>query len=430
MRLFESYKYRYLIFALIFSGYLLVYFHRLCPAVLALDIQEAFSIGGALMGVMASAYFYPYALMQLPTGLLVDRWGPRRIVSSFLVIAGVGAFLMAYTDSLALAVFGRVLVGLGVATLFVSNFKLISAWFSPKQFVIVGGFFMTMGGMGALLASAPLAWISGWIGWRQTFAVVGGMTFVMALLIFVFVRNSPVDIGLPPLQSREKTRSNSHLTLWQGLKSVVTAGRFWPVSIWTFCSHGIAFSFGGLWGGPFLMQFYGLSKSAAGGILSTFALALIFGAPLLGWGANRFGRKVVMVGCSTLLLIVCLSMYFFMNWLNSTWLYILFFCFFVAGGAVGPIQATVSKELFPAELEGTAMGSVNIFPFFGGAVFPIWVGLFMEEDGALHTAVSNAYQKMFLFYVVVALIALAAAGLTPETLGQDADSEDFKLRKK
>ena len=125
----RSYNYRYVICALIFSGYVLVFFQRLCPAVLALDIQAAFGVGGTLLGVLASAYFYPYALMQLPTGLLVDIWGPRYTVSLFFVIAALGAVLMSVTERLPIAVFGRVLVKLGVSTLFVSNFKLIAEWF-------------------------------------------------------------------------------------------------------------------------------------------------------------------------------------------------------------------------------------------------------------------------------------------------------------
>jgi len=425
----KSYAYRYVICGLIFSGYVLVFFQRLCPAVLALDIQAAFGVGGTLLGVLASAYFYPYALMQLPTGLLVDRWGPRYTVSFFFVIAALGAVLMSRTHSLYIAVFGRVLVGLGVSTLFVSNFKLIAEWFAPRQFVIVGGLFMAMGGVGALLASAPLAWISSLLGWRMTLAAVGAMTFGMAVLIFVFVRNRPSDMGLAPIRTEPSAGPGPGMPLWQGLKTVVTAGRFWPVSIWAFFAPGIAFAVGGLWGGPFLMQVYGLSKSAAGGVLSMFALSLIVGSPLLGWAANRLGRKTVLIGCSALLLLAALTLCLFMTRLNLAGLYVLFFCIFAAGGAAGTIQAAVSKELFPMEIAGTAMGCVNIFPFFGGAFFQILVGTFFTgEETGVRSAALNAYQKMFLVYCAGALLSLAAACLMRETLdrGSEAGVADLK----
>jgi sugar phosphate permease len=425
----KSYRYRYVICALIFSGYVLVFFQRLCPAVLALDIQAAFGVGGTLLGVLASAYFYPYALMQLPTGLLVDLWGPRYTVSFFFVIAAIGALLMSYTNSLTIAVFGRVMVGLGVSTLFVSNFKLIAEWFAPRQFVIIGGLFMAMGGVGALLASAPLAWISSLMGWRMTLAAVGVMTFVMAVLIFVFVRNRPSDMGLAPVRTGPAVGAGPELPLWQGLRTVVTSGRFWPVSIWAFFAPGIAFAVGGLWGGPFLMQVYGLSKPAAGGVLSMFALSLIFGSPLLGWVANRLGRKIVLICCSSLMLLACLSLYLFMTRLNPVGLYVLFFCIFLAGGAAGPIQAAVSKELFPMAIAGTAMGFVNIFPFFGGAFFQILVGMFFagDETGA-RSVILGAYQKMFLVYCVGAIVSLVASCLMTETLDREDGGADSDLK--
>lgn len=425
----KSYNYRYVICALIFSGYVLVFFQRLCPAVLALDIQASFGVGGTLLGVLASAYFYPYALMQLPTGLLVDRWGPRYTVSFFFVIAALGALLMSHTNSLATAVFGRVMVGLGVSTLFVSNFKLIAEWFAPRQFVVMGGLFMAMGGVGALLASAPLAWISSLIGWRITLAAVGVMTFVMAVLILIFVRNRPSDMGLAPIRTGPAAGSGPGMPLWQGFKTVVTAGRFWPISIWAFFAPGIAFAVGGLWGGPFLMQVYGLSKPAAGGVLSMFALSLILGSPLLGWVANRLGRKIVLIGCSTLMLLASLTLYLFMTRLNTAGLYVLFFCIFLAGGAAGPIQAAVSKELFPMAIAGTAMGCVNIFPFLGGAFFQILVGMFIAGDETgLRSVFLGAYQKMFLIYCVGALVSLVASCLMPETLDRGDEVEDSGLK--
>ncbi|RLF54245.1 MAG: MFS transporter, partial [Thermoplasmata archaeon] len=156
--------YRYFICLLIFLCYVLVFFHRLCPAVIALDIQASFGIGGTLLGLLGSAYFYSYAAMQLPTGLMADSWGPRKTVSVFFLLAGIGSILMGVATNLPLAIAGRILVGVGVSTVFVCNFKLLSEWFTVRQFVIMGGVFMMMGGVGALISSAPLAWVSTVIG--------------------------------------------------------------------------------------------------------------------------------------------------------------------------------------------------------------------------------------------------------------------------
>ena len=111
--------YRYLICLLIFLCYVLVFFHRLCPAVIALDIQSSFGISGTLLGVLGSAYFYAYAIMQLPTGLMADSWGPRKTVAVFLILAAVGSVVMGLAPNLAVAILGRILVGIGVSTVFV-----------------------------------------------------------------------------------------------------------------------------------------------------------------------------------------------------------------------------------------------------------------------------------------------------------------------
>ncbi len=184
-------RYRYIICLLIFLSYVLVFFHRLCPAVIALDIQSSFGISGTLLGVLGSAYFYSYAIMQLPTGLMADSWGPRKTVSVFLLLAGVGSIVMGIASNLAVAVIGRVLVGIGVSTVFVCNFKLLSEWFTPRLFIIMGSAFMSMGGIGALSASTPLAWISNVIGWRMTFLSVGIITLLMADCEQMRIRGRP-----------------------------------------------------------------------------------------------------------------------------------------------------------------------------------------------------------------------------------------------
>jgi MFS family permease len=132
---------------------------------------------GALIGLLSSAYFYPYALMQIPTGLLSDSWGPRRTISLFLIIACAGSVLLGMASSPFWAVTGRVLVGLGVSTLFVCTLKILSQWFHAREFATMTGLFMALGGLGYLAAAGPLAFLSSRIGWRTSFLFVGGITW-------------------------------------------------------------------------------------------------------------------------------------------------------------------------------------------------------------------------------------------------------------
>jgi sugar phosphate permease len=396
--------------------YILVFFHRLCPAVIALDIQASFGLSGTLLGVLGSAYFYAYAIMQLPTGLLADSWGPRKTVSSFFILAGIGSILMGVAPSLSAAIVGRIMVGIGVSTVFVCNFKLLSEWFTPRQFLIMGAAFMVTGGLGALSSSAPLAWISNAIGWRMALVLVGAITLLMAGLVHGFVRDRPEEIGLTPVKSKDAVLTEK-IGLMDGMKMVILSGRFWPIAIWAFCVVGISFAVGGLWGGPYLMHVYGLSKTAAGGVLSTFALALILGSPLFGWLGNRWGRKPILIFCSAALMAVCGLMSWRVDTLPLPAIYILFFCFFVTGGAIGPVVATVSKELFPIAIAGTSVGIVNLFPFAGATFFQILIGAVLTAQSHGNPTYSAlGYKYMFLICLSGATLSLATAIIMKETL--------------
>jgi sugar phosphate permease len=273
-----------------------------------------------------------------------------------------------------------------------------------------------MGGIGALFSSAPLAWVSNVIGWRMTFLSVGIITLLMAALAYAFVRNRPSEIGLPPINP-VREEAQIEIGLMNGMRMVITSGRFWPPAVWAFCVIGISFAVGGLWGGPYLMQVYSLSKTSAGGVLSTFALALIFGSPVLGWSANRFGRKSILICCSVMLLVVSGIMGVYIDSMALPVLYVLFFGFFFSGGAVGPVMATVSKELFPIAISGTAVGAINLFPFAGGAIFQVLIGAVLTAQSlgqGQYTTVG--FRHMFFICLAGAVLSLAAALLIKETL--------------
>jgi sugar phosphate permease len=415
--LMKAFQYRYVICGVIFLSYIFVYFHRLCPAVIALDMQQAFRATGTLLGVLGSAYFYPYAIMQLPVGLLADSWGPRKTVASFLVLAGIGSLLMGAAPVLEVAILGRILVGFGVSTVFVCNFKLLSEWFTAREFVVMGGIFMAAGGIGVLSASAPLAWVSNLIGWRMTLISVGVVSFVLSALVYSIVRNRPADLGRPSPYEPEQKGSDEKIGLWQGVRQVVFDRRFWPLSIWTFCGIGTFFSLAGLWAGPYFMHVYGMSKAATGAVLSMSAFSFITGSPLLSFASNALGRKRVFIGCSVVLVIVFGLFYLFPKGQPLFALYVLYFCFSFAGGAIGPLTATVAKELFPARIAGTSVGAVNFFPFFGGAIFQVIMGWIVSRGGQVGSGYGVAgYQNMFLFCLLCAVVSLVAALLLTETL--------------
>ncbi len=412
--------YRWIVFGLLAFGYLLVYFHRLCPAVVALDMQADLKTGGALLGFLAAAYFYPYALMQLPSGLLSDSWGPRKTITIFFALAGVASIFLGMVNSTGLAIFARALVGLGVAMLFVPTMKVLTNWFRPEEFARMTGILMALGGVGAYTASRPLAMLSNQMGWRGSFMVIGAVTLIMAVAIWLLVRNTPQEMGLAAINqpNQSKVGNTKAIGLTQGIKMVLCSGPFWFLASWLFFSFSIFFSFGGLWGGPFLMQIYGFSKAEAGNILGMLALAMIVGSPICSWLSDKvfYSRKKVIVMASTITLGVSVPLAFFPDAMNRPTLYLLCFLLGMFNSAVVVVVFTAAKELFPVEIAGTSVGLVNFFPFLGGAVTPPLLGAILEAQGKSGAGYSvEAYSKAFSVYFLFALIALASACFITET---------------
>lgn len=414
----RSTNYRWVIFWILAAGYVLVYFHRLCPAVVAVDMMRDLGAGGTLAGLLASAYFYPYAAMQLPAGLLADSWGPRRTIAAFSLLAFAGSVLLGLSPSVTGAIAGRVLVGLGVSMLFVATMKVLAEWFRPTEFATMAGILMAMGGLGSLTAAAPLAALSSWIGWRMSFVAVGILTLGLAALVWFFVRDRPADLGLPP-PAAAAGHAPAAIPLGQGVAKVLRHGPFWFLAVWFFFELAIFFAFGGLWGGPYLMQLHGLSKGEAGRVLSMLAVGMMVGSPLLGWASNRVfqARKPVIVLCSaaTLGITAVLSLY---TATAPVWaLYALCFGLGISASAVVVIGFTSAKELFPVQMAGTATGLVNLFPFAGGAVFQPVLGAVLEAHGRVDGAFTTAgYQSAFLVLLGCAAVALGASLGLRETM--------------
>ena len=414
--------YRWLVFGLLSAAYLLVYFHRLSPAVLAIDMMKDLAAGGTLIGVLGSAYFYPYAFMQLPAGLLTDSWGPRRTVTVSFVLAGIASIILGWAPNMSWAIGARVLVGLGVSMLFVPTMKILTQWFKRSEFAFMTGLLMAMGGLGVLSAAAPLAYVSSLVGWRGSFQVIGGVTLLLAAAIWFLVRNTPAELGFPlpedPEQISGAAGPPAKIGLWAGLKMVLQRLSFWPLAIWFFFTAGVFFAFGGLWGGPYLMHVYGLSKAEAGNILSMLAVGMIVGSPLLSYLSDQVfhSRKKLMLTTSVVMVVLTGQMVFAPAALSRPLLY--GFCFLISlcSSAIVVIGFTSSKELFPLSIAGTAVGAVNFFPFLGGAVLQPLVGFFLEKfspGGAPYAAA--AYGKAFVVLLVSSVIALIMAGLLEDT---------------
>jgi sugar phosphate permease len=417
--------YRWFIFWIMALAYVVVYFHRLSPAVVALDLQKAFETTGGFMGLLASAYFYPYALMQFPAGLLSDSLGPRKTVTIFLLLAAIGSFAFGMSGSVEGAVLARILVGLGVSMVFIPTMKLLSQWFRVSEFAYMAAIVNTMGGVGALTAAAPLAYMTSEVGWRMSFELIGLVTLVMALLVWLTVRNRPSDLGWPSIAEIDHRGSGvvtppQTIGLLQGAKRVLTEKYFWPIALWFFLVCGIFFGFGGLWAGPYLMHTYGMNRAEAGSILNMIAVGLIVGSPFHSFVSSRIlcSRKKTLTLSTACLAMLLAFLSAYPSGLPVACLYIFMFLLSVTASAIVVIAFTTTKELFPVEIAGTSVGAVNLFPFLGGAIFQPVMGSILDSFTKTNTGAYSieAYSSMILFMLAASIVAFLATFFMKDTL--------------
>ena len=416
--LLKATRYRWLIFGILACGYILVYFHRLCPAVLAVDMMRDLQTSGAITGLLGAAYFYPYAVMQLPAGLLSDSWGPRKTITLFFLVAFCGSVLLGLAPSVLWAIVGRTLVGLGVAMLFVPTLKILAEWFHAREFALMTGILMALGGVGSLTAATPLAALSVWIGWRMSFVAVGMFTLVLAVLVYLFVRTRPSELGGTSPAGQPQSAATP-IGLLESVRKVVTHRHFWPLAAWFFFNCGIFFSFGGLWGGPYLAHVYGLDKSEAARILSMVAIGMIIGSPTLSWASNNLlrGRKPVIVLSSIVTLVITAFLAFQTGTISRIGLYLVCLGLGIFSSAVVVIAFTANKELFPVQMAGTATGIVNLFPFAAGAVFQPLLGYVLEYHGRVDAGFTLiGYRRAFTVLFASGLVALLSSLFVKETL--------------
>mgnify|MGYP001766324938 CR=1 FL=1 len=411
-------RHRRTLFIILSAQYLIVYFHRVSPAVIAQDLVSSFHISATVLGVLASAYFYPYAAMQVPVGILSDSWGPKKTIVLFSLVAALGAVAFGLAPNFGFAVAARALVGMGLAAVFVSSMRIFSLWFHGAQLARVAGALMAVGGIGWFSATTPLAVLSGAVGWRMAIVLVGCASIVVIFFIAIFVEDTPEQKGLPPLVEDGEAVFSGKRDIAGDVKIVLRNKYFWSIAVWFIMRGGALFGFFGLWAGPYLKDVYGVSKGTAGGILSMIAVAMIFVSPIIGHLSDRTlkSRKKILVW-SSLLNVLCFgcAVYFF-DRLGVASLYVLFFLMGITVSSVGTVAIVTAKELFPGEIAGTSMGMINLFPFIGAIIFQPLMGFILDRAGTVGGAYPlSAYRSMLWVYFITSIFAFLSILKCKET---------------
>jgi sugar phosphate permease len=404
---------RWSIFALLVTAYVLAFFHRIAPGVMTGELMQAFDTSAAALGSLSAMYFYVYAAMQLPSGVLADRLGARLTVGAGSLVAAAGSLLFGLAPDFALAAAGRLLTGLGVSVAFVGLLKSNTEWFPAARFAFISGLVMLIGNLGSLLAAGPLAALVSVVPWRHVFIGASAVSLGLGLLIFAFVRNRPRDAGLPPLHTHHAPgidRQHWLRDLWAVLRNRDAWPGFWAL----FGVGGCFMAFAGLWGVPLLRDVFGLTRNEAA-LYTTAALAVgALGSFAAGWISDHLGlrKPVILVSLGVAVL----------GWLGLAALpwgpggLGLLLYMMVGGGTAGIIvNYAAIKELVPPGVSGMAMALANTGVFAGAAFMQPAFGWAMDltwdggvVDGVRHYAWADYRNGLWLSFAL-ALMGLVSA---------------------
>lgn len=385
---------RWIVFGLGGAAFWLAFFHRVAPVAIADELTRAFQVNSAALGALAATYFYVYTVMQIPTGVLVDTLGPRRVLTAGGVVAGLGSLLFGMAETFWGAACGRALAGLGVSVAFVALLKISAQWFHERHFATVASGVNFVGLLGALSATIPLAWLVTFVSWREVFMAIG----ITSLLVAAATWRLAVDHVSTQTQGRAVTMH------WRAdLVAVLKNRATWPAFWVNFGLSGSYMCFIGLWLAPLLTQVYGKSPLVASQHASVIIVGLALSAVAVARVSDRIGkRKPVLIAVAAAYLAL------WAIWLIGVpagWTFAL--CALMGLAAPGFTFAwTLAKEVNPPQHAGMAISVANTGGFLAAGILQPLAGALLDwSKGAVSLGTPGT---MADFRVAMSAIALFA----------------------
>jgi predicted MFS family arabinose efflux permease len=384
------------------TAYVASHFFRASNVTIGLDLMRDLAIGPEALGALTGAFFFGFAAMQIPCGFLFDRFGPRRSVAGMLILATTGGIIFTLAPSWPILLTGRVLMGAGFGVMLIGSMVVISRWFPPDRFSTLTAMVMSIGLLGNLAATTPLAWASQAVGWRAVFGAAVVFTALAAITVWLVVRDAPP--GHPFLaRTPEPPRQ-----MLKGLMEVLRNPRLKPILALNFCNYACTFTVQGLWGGPFLREVHGLSPIEAGNVLLIAVIAYQVG--MLAFGPlDRLldTRKWIATGGS--LVIISILATLTLASAPPIWVPIGAIVGIGFFSASSTMVMTHGRGIIPDRLIGRGIATINTFVMLGVACMQTLSGIIVGAfeplaDGA---RTETAYRALFGVLAVVLIVAVA-----------------------
>ena len=392
--------------------FIIALFMRTSTAVIVKDLMKDFAVPETSLALMASAFFWAYAAVQIPVGFLSDRIGVRYTVFGFGSLGVAGILLFAFSTSINMATWARLLTGAGTAGIWIPALKYLSISYRPDEFATRTSIINAIGSLGLMLSTLPMALSVEKIGWRYSFIMPALALFLLILLAWYLMKPQKLPVGGRETGKESKEPASA---LQPGTVPFWRYRTFWPFTIWALLVYGVLFSFSGLWGAAYLQDSYNISRETAGSHLMFISLGMIIGGLFWGMMSDRFfraRRPVLIIGTLGMLIswAIMLSLSSYPGPFFTSLLYFAIGIFSI----VFLINQGCVKELFPVAVAGTAMGTVNAAMFVGVALFQGITGYILDLLLQTRPALS-AFKTIFTLYLASIAVAFFLVFLMPET---------------
>jgi len=401
----------WLFWGLAASFYCYGFFQRVAPSVMVDRLMADFAVSAAVLGNLSAFYFYSYAAIQLPVGILTDRFGARRVLAVATALCGVGSYMFATADNLTVAYIGRLLIGAGAGFSWVGALKVIGEWFPPHRFALVTGLTMMLGMSGAVGGQAPLAKLIEAFGWRETMSGAAVFGIGLAIAIWLILRDKPITPPTNPTQQR---------SLLSGLLSAIKRPQTWIIGIFGFCMTAPMLAFAGLWGVPYVSLVYDLTRAESGMLVSTLLIGWACGGPTVGWISDHFKRRKLPMLFGGVVTLSSFSALIYVPELPLNGAYALLFINGVSSATM-ILSFAMARELNRPSASGSVLGMINMMIMISGALFQPLIGWLLDQnwDGVMANGspvyTADAYRTAFFVLVLCGVGTIITALLMRET---------------
>ena len=396
--------YPWLIWGLAASAFFIEYFARVAPGVMVDALMRDFKVQALTLGSLSAFFYYAYVGMQIPVGILIDRFSLRWLLTSMILVCALGCLIFALTSQLQIAAMARLMMGFGAAFAFVSALKVATVWFPSHQFGLLAGLTQAIGMLGAAVGQMPMAYLVAHFGWRSTLLFIATIMVLLAAVIAIVMR--------------DRTEANKSLSIkknwlhspWTGLVEVFKNPQSWWNALYAGLLYAPTAALAELWGIKFFREAYHLSNEIAATAIGLIFIGWAIGGPLIGWVSDRIKRRKIVLICSAFFSLLLASIILMVPNLPLMLLFSLLFLYGLANTGVATAYAVASEINSPA-VSGTSVAFANMASVLIGAGFQPLIGWLLDKhwDGLLENGLPVYSVSDFHSALIVLLSSLVAA---------------------